>query len=459
MIDLLQKPRNSTASETASKSATTSATKPLQPSSIAGAPNFCGLSQFDKSSLLQFEPRESGGNPYEIIPLILKDLPGKSVCDIMYKAFLNGVHPIMPLIHVPTFEKEYSAFWAWFPNNIRSMPDPTLSENHGFFPLFFSILYAGSMSLTTKAIEKILPGQTKMEVTKSLYSGSMHALSASSFPRTPTIGSLIAFLITQTCLIREEEPLTSCSFLGMAMRVAQSMGLHRDGSLFGLNEIECEVRRRVWWHIVYLDVQGAIATGLPPLGGSGEDLYDTKMVSELKDEYIGLPPQDRKKAAEAAAATAATATAGPQTPEKPNRKTFLDGYLNSPAMILAAGRYDMTIVLRKLITQLFSTKPPHKADLLDMGGGIFRLKLRLEDRIARIPARRIPGMGSTPCYNPEFHELIGHDESSPDTEKAIVFNGWARIMLSMFADRTFSVFYQSFLKSSKSKLWDHARHW
>ena len=459
MIDLLQKPRDSTASETSSKSTTPDASKPLPPS-IAGAPNFCGLSQFDKSSLLQFEPRESGGNPCEIIPLILRDLPGKSVCDIMYKAFLNGVHPIMPLIHVPTFAKEYSAFWVWFPNNIRSMPDPTLSENHGFFPLFFSILYAGSMSLTAEAIEKIIPGQTKMEVTKSLYSGSMHALSASSFPRTPTLSSLIAFLIAQTCLIREEEPLTSCSFLGMAMRVAQSMGLHRDGSLFGLNEIECEIRRRIWWHIVYLDVQGAIATGLPPLGGSGEDLFDTKMVSELKDEYIGLPPQDRRKAAEAAAATATTTTtAGPQTSGKHTRRASLDEYLNSPAMILAAGRYDMTTVLRKLIIQLFSTKPLHKADLLDMGGGIFRLKLRLEDRIARIPARGIPEMGFTPRYDPDFHELIGHDESSPDAEKAIVFNGWARIMLSMFADRTFGVFYQSFLKSSKSKLWDHARHW
>ncbi|CAZ85483.1 unnamed protein product [Tuber melanosporum] len=456
MIGLFQKPRNSTTSETASRSTASGTAEPLRPSSTASAPNFCGLSQFDKSSLLQFEPRERGGNPFEIIPLILRDLPDKPMCDIMYKAFLNGVHPIMPLIHVPTFAKEYNAFWAWFPNNIRSIPDPTLTENHGFFPLLLSVLYAGSMSLPAKVIEKILTGQSKIEVTKSLYSGSMHALSASSFPRTPTVSSLIAFLITQTCLIREEEPLTSCSFLGMAMRVAQSMGLHRDGSLFGLNEIECEVRRRVWWHILYLDVQGAIATGLPPLGGSGEELFDTKMVSELKDEYIGLSPEERKKVTEAA-----TAAAEPQTSVNHMAhtcKALLDEHPNSPAMILAAGRYDMTIVLRKVVIQLLSTRPPQKADLMEMGGAIFELKLRLEDRIARIPARGIPEMGFTPPHDPEFHELMGHNESFFDTEKAIVFNGWARIMLSMFSDRTFGVFYQSFLKRSKSRLWDHARH-
>ncbi|PWW80196.1 hypothetical protein C7212DRAFT_355703 [Tuber magnatum] len=454
MINLLQKPRDSPASEATSKSATSCAT-------VAGAPNFCGLSQFDKSSLLQFEPRENGEDPVGIIPLILRDLPDKPVCDIVYKAFLNGVHPIMPLIHVPTFAKEYNAFWAWFPNNVRSIPDPVLTENHGFLPLLLSVLYAGSMSLPAKVVEKILPGQTKMEVNKNLYSGSMHALSASCFPRAPTVSSLIAFLITQTCLVREEEPLTSCSFLGMAMRVAQSMGLHRDGSLFGLNEIECEVRRRVWWHIVYLDVQGAIATGLPPLGGSGEGLFDTKMVSEVRDEYIGLTPEERKKATEAAAAAAVTAAAGPQTSGSRMTnicKAFLDEHPNSPAMILATGRYDATVVLRKVIIQLFSTRPPRKADLLEMGGAIFELKLRLENRIARIPARGIPEMGFTPPHDPEFYELIGHDESLFDTEKAIVFNGWARIMLSMFADRTFGVFYQSFLKSSKSKLWDHARH-
>ncbi|RPA95086.1 hypothetical protein L873DRAFT_1846130 [Choiromyces venosus 120613-1] len=461
MIKLFQKPRNSTASNTASKSTTSSTIEPSQPSSIASAPNFCGLSQLDKSSLLPFEARESRGNPCEIIPLILRDLPDKSVCDIMYKAFLNGVHPIMPLIHVPTFQKEYNAFWAWFPDNIRSTPDPALTENHGLLPLLFSVLYAGSMSLPAKVIEKILPGQTKMEVTKSLYSGSMHALSASSFPRTPTVSSLIAFLIVQTCLIREEEPLTSCSFIGMAMRVAQSMGLHRDGSLFGLNEIECEVRRRVWWHIIYLDIQGAIATGLPPLGGSGEEFFDTKMVSELKDEYIGLSPEERKKATEAAAAAAAAAATRPQTSGTHMAhtcKAFLNEHPNSPAMILAAGRYDTTIVLRKIITRLFSTKPPQKADLLEMGKTIFELKLRLEDRIARIPARGVPEMGVTPPHDPEFHELIGHNESFSDTEKAIVFNGWARIMLSMFADRAFGVLYQPFLKSSKSRLWDHARH-
>jgi hypothetical protein len=311
-----------------------------------------------------------------------------------------------------------------------------------------SVLYAGSMSMSSNAISKLC-GKSKEQMTSTFYAATMNGLAATAFPRAPTISSLIAFLIVQTCLIREEEPLTSCSFVGMAMRVAQSMGLHRDGSLFGLSEVDCEVRRRVWWHIVYLDVQGAIATGLPPLGGSGEDLYDTKMISELKDEFIGGP-------------AGATCLAAPSYPRgAPGNKMLhpcqatLDNP-NSPAMILAAGRYESTIILRKIITRLFSIKPAQKTDFFEMRKSICELSSRLEEKIGKIPARGIPEMGVIPAHDPEF---LTTDERFSDAERAIVFNGWARIMLSMMADRAFGVLYQPFLKSSKSRLWDHARHW
>ena len=196
------------------------------------------------------------------------------------------------------------------------------------------------------------------------------------------------------------------------------MGLHRDGSLFGLGEVECEVRRRVWWHIMHLDIQGAIATGLPPLGGSSEDQFDTKMVSELCDEFVGCEPPDSS-----------------------------DATRNSPAMILAVGRYETVQLLRKIIVRLLGIKPPRKADITEMGQMIHGLKGRLEERIARIPARGLPEMG-----------FIPHEEVD-GVEREGIFNSWARIMLSMMSDRAYGVLYQPFLKSTKSKMWLHARHW
>ena len=203
------------------------------------------------------------------------------------------------------------------------------------------------------------------------------------------------------------------------------MGLHRDGSLFDLKEVDCEVRRRVWWHIMHLDIQGAIATGLPPLGGSSEDQFDTRMPSELCDEFIGSD----------------LVTSGRETANT-----------TSPAMILAVGRYETTVLLRKIIVRLLGIKPPRKDDITEMGQMIHGLKVKLEERIARIPARGLPEMG----FLPQHHQ---QEEINDIKEREGVFNSWARIMLSMMSDRAYGVLYQSFLRSTKSRLWVHARHW
>lgn len=403
------------------------------------------LNIFSKVSLLEFEPRSDRTRFYEVVPRLMKMLPPRAHCDGLYRSFLDGVHPIMPLIHVPTFAAQYRCFWRWYPDNMQHCPAEELTDSPTFLPLMMAILYAGAISLSAKATAALTHGEhTQASLTSHLYGATMASLGACAFPRSPTVNSLTAFLMVQTCLIREEEPLTSCSFVGMAMRVAQSMGLHRDGSLFGLNDIECEVRRRVWWHILYLDVQGAIATGLPPLGGSGDDLYDTKMVSELKDEYIGLAAGAPEPVTSMSAHHSRCQEFYPQPLEKHT----------SPAMILAVGRYESTSLLRTILTRLFAIKGSRKSDLMEMGKMIYELKMKLEVRISRIPARGIPEMGFVP---PPTTGACG--ETPPEVETAIVFNSWARIMLSLLSDRAFGVLYQPFLKSAKSTLWKHARNW
>lgn len=404
------------------------------------------LSIFSKVSLLDFEPRSNESRFFEVMPRVMRMLPSRAHCDGLYQSFLDGVHPIMPLIHVPTFAAQYRCFWRWYPTHLEECPTGELTDNPTFLPLLMAILYGGAISLSSKATTTLTRGEhTQASLTSHLYGATMAALGACAFPRSPTVNSLTAFLIVQTCLIREEEPLTSCSFVGLAMRVAQSMGLHRDGSLFGLSDVECEVRRRVWWHILYLDVQGAIATGLPPLGGSGEDLHDTKMVSELKDEYIGL-------------ASGAPEPVKDVSAHQLRCQEFYNEPLESrtsAAMILAVGRYESTSLLRVIITRLFAIKGSRKSDLMEMGKMIYELKIKLEVRISRIPARGIPEMGFVPPPDSQ----CGGEDVSPELEKAIVFNSWARIMLSLLSDRAFGVLYQPFLKSAKSTLWKHARNW
>jgi len=49
---------------------------------------------------------------------------------------------------------------------------------------------------------------------------------------------------------------------GIVIRMAQKMGLHRDGELLGLGPFDSEMRRRVWWQIIMLDAKYAMFSGL-----------------------------------------------------------------------------------------------------------------------------------------------------------------------------------------------------
>lgn len=49
---------------------------------------------------------------------------------------------------------------------------------------------------------------------------------------------------------------------GLAIRIAQSIGLHRDGNKLGLTPFESEIRRRLWWYLLGRDGRAAEDLGL-----------------------------------------------------------------------------------------------------------------------------------------------------------------------------------------------------
>lgn len=59
------------------------------------------------------------------------------------------------------------------------------------------------------------------------------------------------------------KPATSFSLLGVAVRIAQRMGLHRDGRALGLPPVQAEERRRVWWQLQYLEIAVAQLVSFP----------------------------------------------------------------------------------------------------------------------------------------------------------------------------------------------------
>lgn len=69
---------------------------------------------------------------------------------------------------------------------------------------------------------------------------------------------------------------------GLAIRIAQSIGLDRDGTLFNLPPLQTELRRRVWWQLILNDLRASEARGTM----STLLRFDTQIPTHINDTDI-----------------------------------------------------------------------------------------------------------------------------------------------------------------------------
>ena len=86
------------------------------------------------------------------------------------------------------------------------------------------------------------------------------------------------------------------SLMGLTMRNAEKLGIHRDGSLLGLDPVETESRRRLWWHLQHVDLALGVRCGTTPLTLMAA--WDAQIPLNIEDEDLepGMaePPSERK---------------------------------------------------------------------------------------------------------------------------------------------------------------------
>ena len=353
----------------------------------------------------------------------LSDLPPRLICDFLYRTFLSAVHPLIPLIHQPTFDRYYHRFWNWFDSwNKVDAPSGVLAENPSFLPLVLAVLFTGSVACADLDLEPAFKGLRTRNVRRKLYQMSSDALTLVGFPHSPSTYSLMAFILSQSILIREEESLGSCSFVAVAFRIAQAMGMHKDGTSFNLDPIQVQERRRIWWQLMHLDVMSSIISGLPLIASS--DSYNhTQMIGELKDELISKASEKTKD---------------------------IDPVFDfSPAYILAAGRYDSTSCIRNILHRQFAPQP---LDVKSLKESIEALSVRLNERMKILSKIRSNGVQQ------DFSSL-STDPSSPLSDpdpdsSSDAFGGWSEELLKLMVEKAYCTLYQPLMQD---RLWSDLR--
>lgn len=128
--------------------------------------------------------------------------------------------------------------------------------------------------------------------------GADNALARLRLMETDNILTLQIFVV-YLVLLRSHDPNYSWNITGLAVRLAQSLGEHRDRSTLNLSLFDTEMRRRLWWSICILDTPASkdyscspgpmelsSFTSRPPLNVNDSDLYPS--MTEYPSESKGM---------------------------------------------------------------------------------------------------------------------------------------------------------------------------
>lgn len=215
---------------------------------------------------------------------LLDYLPTRTASDILIRQYFVAVHAVARVVHRPSFDAVYHRFWA----DLRAGIEPPASAQ----ALVFAAMLSGAVSMTEAASLDDF-GVGKDSMLANLRVGCEQALARAHFLRSVKLETLQAFVVYMIPMCRDQISRAHSSLTATAIRIAQCMGLHRDGQTYGLSPVELHVRRLIWHQLCFLDVRTCEAHGPHPV--LREDDFDTPTPANLDDSELACrdPPSGR----------------------------------------------------------------------------------------------------------------------------------------------------------------------
>jgi hypothetical protein len=219
----------------------------------------------------------------------------------LWDIYVDRADPLMKLLHLPTF-------WSSLTNALQHPQQISKSLQ----ALLFAFYLATISSLEEDECQSLLGGPKSITFTR-YKRAARQALINAGFLHTSSPMTLQAYAIfivshkhrffvyvvlikyMQMAVRSSHRSETLFVLSGVALRLARKMGLHRDGTSLGLSPFETEMRRRLWWHIFYVDFRISDVLGTKP----SSDLFsgDTKRPLNVADEDLSPdmvdPPPER----------------------------------------------------------------------------------------------------------------------------------------------------------------------
>ncbi|KIW58640.1 hypothetical protein PV05_03141 [Exophiala xenobiotica] len=196
--------------------------------------------------------------------------PVESRIFTLWQVFLENVDPLLKLIHAPTIQRQILRA----SQNLANIPP-------AFESLMFSMYYAAVTSLQcSDSCQNLLQEERRTLLDRYRF-GIEQALAKANFMSNPNVPTLQALTLYLTCARQSANKTYIWSMTGLLIRLASKLGLHRDPVALGLPPFQSEMRRRLWWQILILDIRTAEDNDLDPL--ICEHHFDTKFPANVND--------------------------------------------------------------------------------------------------------------------------------------------------------------------------------
>lgn len=337
---------------------------------------------------------------FTLLAKTLHALPKKLTCDVLLNSFFTGVYPVYSLIDATRFRSNYHEFWDWCGKD-NCMPIKALVQDPTFICLLFAVLLAGaSVASETSRNVDISQKPDTNDTANQLRGACLGALTACRYTQHPTLNTLIASILVHH--FTKKESIEMAMFVSTVTRLAQTMGLHQE---WDLHFPDVETRRRVWWHIIWLDVQTSISSGLPICCG-GDMLGGVQMPSGTDEDSV--------------------------------------------IMLYATGQCKATKLQSQIILQFQGTRTISQGRIAELATSKDQLDHSIDNLISKIPVQGFPERGMFPSSftnaSPQTLSSL-YDDQAKDPS---VLGAWARIMLSLLKLETTIMLQKPLLESPDS---------
>ncbi|KAJ4541261.1 hypothetical protein HRR88_006684 [Exophiala dermatitidis] len=213
--------------------------------------------------------------------------PSTDQINELRQIFLENVEPLTKIVHAPSLQLAINEAI----DNIPAVP-------RSFHALMFAIYSTAILSLTeTECQERF--GQSRRNLLSNYVASTKKALARADFMNSKNLVVLQALTLHILSIRDTSSPRSIWTLTGVALRIAEAIGLRQNATLLALAPFEAEIWRRIWSCLKMHDNRAAEMCGLPTFQPLNGDIHMTGTLTNTDDAdiYPGMPapPSDSSK--------------------------------------------------------------------------------------------------------------------------------------------------------------------